>query len=183
MQYLKDEVREGIVTAALAEFKAKGYGGASMREIASRCGITPGNIYRYFDGKEALFEAVVSPVNGLLLNLINSDPIRDGLLDVAAVMEGVMNLFEKHSDELLVLFFAGEGSKYESVRSEMIRLIDGRLVETLFAGEPDLAFVVSSSFFEGVLVTLRTYDGDNAKIREIVRNLISLFFEGRGFKA
>ena len=61
MQFLKDEVRNAIVAAALSEFMEKGYGGASMRSIASSAGITAGNIYRYFVTKDSLFNAIMDP--------------------------------------------------------------------------------------------------------------------------
>jgi AcrR family transcriptional regulator len=39
-------------------FAEQGYGGASMRMIAARAEISPGLIYAYFPGKEALLEAI-----------------------------------------------------------------------------------------------------------------------------
>jgi hypothetical protein len=62
MQKLKDKVRNEILTAAASEFNQKGFQEASMRNIASKADITPGNIYRYFQNKETLLKAVVLPV-------------------------------------------------------------------------------------------------------------------------
>ncbi|MDX1382511.1 MAG: helix-turn-helix domain-containing protein [Thermoanaerobaculia bacterium] len=58
-QILKHDVRERIEAAAAAVFASRGFVAASMSEIADRAGISAGNIYRYFDGKEALFDAVI----------------------------------------------------------------------------------------------------------------------------
>ncbi len=53
--------RERIVACATKEFLEKGFSGASLRTIASAAQMTTGAIYGYFAGKEALFDAVVSP--------------------------------------------------------------------------------------------------------------------------
>jgi AcrR family transcriptional regulator len=57
-QTLKEEVRQRILGAALDEFARLGYAGSGLGAIASRAGVSAGNIYRYFPGKEALFLAL-----------------------------------------------------------------------------------------------------------------------------
>ncbi|HYO58748.1 helix-turn-helix domain-containing protein [Archangium sp.] len=58
-QYLKDEVHEALLAAALEVFALKGFRSASMAEIASAARVSTGNIYRYFENKSALYAAVV----------------------------------------------------------------------------------------------------------------------------
>ncbi|MEW5916715.1 MAG: TetR/AcrR family transcriptional regulator [Gemmatimonadota bacterium] len=57
-QKLREESRERILVAALRVFAGHGYGGASMRMIAEEAGISPGLIYAYYSGKEALRDAI-----------------------------------------------------------------------------------------------------------------------------
>ena len=52
MQYLKEDIQEKILHIAEEVFSEKGYKDASMREIASRTGITVSNIYHYFTNKD-----------------------------------------------------------------------------------------------------------------------------------
>lgn len=59
-QVLKDEVRGRIIKSALSVFAARGYGDATMAEIARVAGVSTGNVYRYYEGKEALFDEVIS---------------------------------------------------------------------------------------------------------------------------
>jgi AcrR family transcriptional regulator len=55
------EGRRGeILDAALCVFAEKGYEGGTMREIATRLGVTEPALYRHYAGKEALFEDLVS---------------------------------------------------------------------------------------------------------------------------
>jgi AcrR family transcriptional regulator len=51
--------RARIVAAAEGLFAERGYGGVSMPAIAEAAGITPGAIYKHFEGKAALFFEVV----------------------------------------------------------------------------------------------------------------------------
>ena len=48
-----------ILAAALQHFVASGYAQARMEEIAADAGVTAGTIYRYFENKEALVDALL----------------------------------------------------------------------------------------------------------------------------
>lgn len=50
-----------IIRAATEEFAEYGYEKASMRRIGKRCGLTAAALYRHFDSKEAMFDALVKP--------------------------------------------------------------------------------------------------------------------------
>jgi len=50
--------REAIMTAALELFVERGFFGTAVPEIADRAGVGAGTIYRYFDSKEALVNAL-----------------------------------------------------------------------------------------------------------------------------
>lgn len=59
-QRRKDARPAEIVEAGLAEFAEKGFAGARLADVAARAGVVKGTIYRYFDNKEALFQAAVT---------------------------------------------------------------------------------------------------------------------------
>jgi AcrR family transcriptional regulator len=48
-----------ILDAALACFTERGFAATRLDDVARRAGVTKGTLYLYFDGKEALFKAVV----------------------------------------------------------------------------------------------------------------------------
>jgi len=56
------KLQQKILVFAKQEFLRHGYKDASLRNIASASGVTTGAIYTYFKDKNALFEAIVSPV-------------------------------------------------------------------------------------------------------------------------
>ena len=51
--------REAILAAALEEFSERGFQGARMENIATRCGRNKALIYRHFKNKKGLFHATV----------------------------------------------------------------------------------------------------------------------------
>ena len=66
--------RRQILEGARAVFMAAGFDGASMGEIARAAGVSKGTLYVYFDGKEALFEALtIAEKSGLAEALFTLD--------------------------------------------------------------------------------------------------------------
>lgn len=58
-QYLKNDIQEALVRAALDEFARKGFRSASVAGIAAAASVSTGNVYRYFESKTALYQAAV----------------------------------------------------------------------------------------------------------------------------
>ena len=74
MQFLKGDIQERILKVAEEVFLEKGYKDASMREIASRAGVTVSNIYHYFTNKDEIFRTILKPVlNDLYAMIYNHD--------------------------------------------------------------------------------------------------------------
>lgn len=61
------ETREHILSAARDEFSAQGFQGSSLRRICSAAGVTTGAIYFFFQGKDDLFETVLSGITAPFL--------------------------------------------------------------------------------------------------------------------
>lgn len=82
----RKEARPGELTAAALDvFVEKGFAAARLEDVAARAGVSKGTLYLYFDGKEALFKAVV----------------REGLLPALAEGESLVAGFTGTSDALL----------------------------------------------------------------------------------
>ena len=52
--------REKILDEALTLFSEKGFEGTAVRDIASAVGITASSLYKHFESKDAIFEAIFS---------------------------------------------------------------------------------------------------------------------------
>jgi AcrR family transcriptional regulator len=109
MQILKDSVREEILTAAAKQFRTYGYAQASLRHIATEAKISVGNVYRYFDNKDTLFEAVIhDPIIKLqsILALEANDydhPQQAFAMLVEGFSQTLFSLIQDNKDALFVM--------------------------------------------------------------------------------
>lgn len=56
----KDDIRSKIIEAARKRFSHFGYGKTTMAEVAADCAMSPGNLYRFFQGKLDIAEAIAT---------------------------------------------------------------------------------------------------------------------------
>lgn len=72
-QHRKDHVRLALVAAAAEVFAEHGVARATIAQIATRAGISTGNLYRYFTGKdELLAEVLPSTFPGQLKRMLKA---------------------------------------------------------------------------------------------------------------
>src|ERR1700751_3749281 len=71
---VRTDIREALLNAALVEFAAKGFDGASTRAIAERVDAHQPQINYHFESKEALWEAAVDPLFALLAETVGPVP-------------------------------------------------------------------------------------------------------------
>ena len=70
-QFLKDEVKEKIKASAVEVFTDKGFQQASIKEIAAHAHVSVGNVYRYYENKDALYGAVIEGVSKGVVDILN----------------------------------------------------------------------------------------------------------------
>jgi len=187
MQYLKEEIKNRILIAALDEFKENGYSSASIRNIASNADIALGTVYKYFKNKEALFNSIVDPVyndlfaaiNKIIMTEVNPD---DKLIEIK---NKILDIFKGNSKELLILFGKSKGSKYENFKEELVEVLHKILQKETFSrfedksvvNDPFIFFVLSANFIEGLYTILKTQE-DGQKIGLLIDQLMFLSFHG-----
>jgi AcrR family transcriptional regulator len=75
------DTKEELLQAALTLFAAKGYEGTPVRDIARAAGLSEGGLYAHFDGKRAIFDAVLArlgpPSAVQVLDGLDADPDAD----------------------------------------------------------------------------------------------------------
>lgn len=59
------ETKEKIMKAALELFSKKGYLGTSMSDIAAEIGITKGALYKHYENKQTIFDAIIEEMEQL----------------------------------------------------------------------------------------------------------------------
>jgi len=73
MSAVREDKREAILDAALDLFEERGFHGTAVPLVAERAGVGAGTLYRYFDSKEALVNALYQHWKGRLGAMLLQD--------------------------------------------------------------------------------------------------------------
>jgi AcrR family transcriptional regulator len=85
--------RRQIMDAAEVCFRARGFHAATMAEIATAAELSVGQIYRFFENKEALIEAITDHQMDELRDMLADVEARDGAAGAIRIL--LDNVFEK----------------------------------------------------------------------------------------
>jgi len=103
-----ESTRERILDVAERLFARGGLAGTAVRDIAREAGLTAPSLYNHFDGKQALYEAVLSrgvePLFGLIERIGEAEPddvqagdILDAIVDHLAARPDIAKLIQHES--------------------------------------------------------------------------------------
>ena len=125
----KTENHEKIVKAAFDEFKTYGFEEASMRRIATACGMSASGLYKHFPGKEEMFASLVKPAVDGLMNLYHEiegeyfeELSLSGKADISnskGELVRAMEYIYDHFDEFELIICKSKGSVYENFKHDM----------------------------------------------------------------
>ena len=142
---------ERIIEAAKEEFQEYGYEKASMRRIGDRCGLTAAALYRHFDSKEAMFEALVKPAIDDLEEWVRARALRSDEKgtssqdDFSSIwkcteIDMMRELVYPRIAEFSLLLNKAGGSKYENFVHELVsdhqKMIDESFARAREMGRP-----------------------------------------------
>ena len=182
MQYLKKDIKDRILAAAIEEFKLNGYANASIRNIANNAEISLGNIYRYFTNKEALYFAVINPFmeNFRLaiqtkLDFTNYNPTE--------LASHIAHNLTEYADEFIIIR-QGNTSHYKTFIDYLVKLISEKINEyfTYSVGANSHKVtnpLICEAIAEGFLVSLfkvLSFDEDTAVLEQNICELIVFYF-------
>lgn len=181
-QRLKPEIRAGIVAAAAAVFAEKGYTGARLSDIAAKADLSTGNIYKYFGGKDDLFNDVVTPPTAArLLRLLRARVRELGTMGdwPAADAQGsrradaLLSFWIEQRLAVLILLDGSDGTRYEHVRVLIAREMERLAVAWLRERQgpesltPEMVFVIRQTFDHtvGMIAAILRHSRDADSIR------------------
>lgn len=182
MQYLKKEIRDRILNAAVEEFKEQGYSDASIRNIANNAEISLGNIYRYYTNKEALYFAVINPFMESVKQFVDNDfSFTDR--SMKEVSETLISFLMQFNDELLIIC-KGNTVHYGTFVGYIIEAIAGKIKELVQSVYPEIDSKIQTPEFytaiaEGFLTSFFRIlkNGDPKEVQERkARELITFYF-------
>jgi AcrR family transcriptional regulator len=137
---------EKVLEAGLALFSTQGFRATTMREIADHAGLSVGNLYHHFAGKEEIFQRLIDrywqrltdpelPLNRLFAR----GDFPDDLAELAAAIEQVV---EENASHVLLIYvdvieFRGHHIRafYESMASRFQATYAARFAERRERGE------------------------------------------------
>lgn len=131
-QILKPEIASRLLDAAEHVFAEAGYEKATMAAIAERAGLSAGNAYRYFAGKDALFEALISEdfaseflhlVRRRVASLLRARSLT--ALDATAQRdaEALLRFWAKNRLRVVTILDRAAGSRQAGFRERFIRTL------------------------------------------------------------
>lgn len=94
--------REAIVRAALAAFVETGFHQTGIRDIAKRAGVSLGNLYNHFSGKDALIAEIARIEAGEIEKMLAALPVPDTAMDgVCALAAALLTQASRPADAVL----------------------------------------------------------------------------------
>lgn len=100
----REQRRAAIIEGAATAFARGGFAGTSMADISAATGVSHLIVYRHFDSKEALYEAVLEHALDLLAQTLASDaavgthgPTPAALLDAARADRAAFSVLWRHA--------------------------------------------------------------------------------------
>lgn len=131
--------RARLLAAAREVFAAKGYRGATTRDIAERAELTEPMLFRHFGSKAALFEeAAVEPVVAFMDAYVaewgtrahgSTDPVRE----VRDFLSRLLEVMQADRELLVAILAAGRFEEALEPAAERLRQAFGRIISTFEA--------------------------------------------------
>lgn len=179
MQVKKEEIREEILKTAVNEFLKRGFKNSSMRTIAAKSHTTLGNLYNYFENKEAMLDEIIGDTpqkilqllkeheSGLLTEDITKDKMEENFSElVETYMPKYFPMDILLSNSLLILMEGCEGTKYEHYRETFLHLFQIHLASHM---KVDPESFLARSLVLGFVSSL-LFIGKNKKNMESAKN-------------
>lgn len=155
-----------VEDAAIELFKARGFNGVGLRQIATAAGVSLGNIYNYYKTKEQLFDSILERLHSEFT--APDSPLGRFLAtsrfpsDLEALGLAIGEMTEEHSDYLTLIYidlaeFGGRHVRpyYRGLAARFGSALEGRIdSEELAEGiDPVMAFtMVYMQFFNFFIV-------------------------------
>lgn len=131
MKPKSDAAKDAILSVARQEFLARGFRGASLRQIAKKLNGTTGIIYTYFKNKDDLFQTLVQPVILQFEKRLAAEELsiieafeQMGMRPKAWFTKNLkflIGLIEAYPDEMRLLFLKAQGSAFENYKDVLVR--------------------------------------------------------------
>lgn len=166
LKKLTEEKLAEILEAGISEFAENGLRQTSMNTIAKRAGISVGVLYKYYENKDAFFDACVERCTAELDEFLQQlCTQKKKPLDYAReLIDAVQQFSDRHKDHIRLYYEATRTNdreraaqlayRIESIRSELYTKII-RLAQEAGDVRSDLDPSIFAFFFDNLLITMQ----------------------------
>jgi AcrR family transcriptional regulator len=121
------ETRDRILTEAERLFRVYGYTKTTVADIASACDMSPSNVYRFFDSKSAINEAIcgriISEADSALLSIVRMElPASQRLTILIAGLERYMRETLMDQQKVRELVAIAMEEQWEAIKAHVDRV-------------------------------------------------------------
>ena len=184
------DTREKILAAARKAFDRHGLDGLSLRKVAAKVGITPMAIYRHFDSKEALVDALVLDALEDWSARVAALPAAEGIARLEQVGEAFLDfaLREPRRFEAAFLLPSRKARRYPDdfaagrspAGNVQLRALEEGIRGGQLAGAPPVEIMLINSALSQGLITLYRAGriaGGEEEFRALYRRAVRLVFQ------
>jgi AcrR family transcriptional regulator len=192
----QEERRNQIIEVAIALFAGKGFKGATTRAIAKAAGVSEAIIFRHFETKEDLYDAIITYTLEKRRHLWEQEKSPATSQDLESMLRKFAHSYIQRNRQdptfiRLMMYSALEDHKFrqrffEINRSPLMRAIRMSLEEGIQAGNfrPVDPHLTIRTFFWSMLqycisrFVATTHPVDEDSDAEMVNNLVGIFMHG-----
>ncbi|MCL2375367.1 MAG: TetR/AcrR family transcriptional regulator [Firmicutes bacterium] len=187
MQYKKKYINDKLLRIGLEEYLEKGYRAANISLIAEKADVPVGNMYRYFDGKSGLLDALVKKTYTELPKIIDQlaklDAEAGQELGSRELMEHIARLLigilEEHGKEMILLADKCASTRYEDFSERIIAQVANLVFVKLYPKGNDIdqkfSFIASKAFVNSMFDLLRM-DISGDELEAVILRLMNFYF-------
>ena len=156
-QFLKEQIQECIINAAMEVFAQKGFRNTTVAEIGRKAGVSTGNIYRYYENKEVLFRETVTDgfaerfielIRSKVASLAGVEDIRH--LDAGApyhlASEQLLAFCAENRLRIVIVLGNSQGTRYENFADEVVAMLSQLAIAHFRFSRPDLRVTEAMRF-------------------------------------
>jgi len=167
MQILKSEIRKSILNESLTLFYVRGFEKASTRDIAKKVNISVSNLYKYFENKEAIFEAIVqdyyiSYKNELSKFLSHENEETFNEDRITLLTNSIFKSIKGQYKKFVILMNKSNGTKYSDFKNEVIAKLEQHIREGIKDSDKGefIITIYARNFFYGIVEIADNYIND-----------------------
>ena len=187
--------RVQIIEQASRLFSKHGYDNVTMKMLADACSVTEPALYRYFDSKEHIFEAVIHGLESRL----DPQSLRERLVEakdpetvLRAIATYLVTAFSEHTELQRLLLYSTLGSHpqaqvaFDSVRSPYVDMLRDKLESLAAEGKiREVNPLITARCFIGMVMDCALgmhlwcdYQGDKFAPEQVIGNNVPIYAAG-----